>query len=68
MCYIEYTLHKCNHWIPMPQTNNGPILRICKQAEDYRLGHPCPETQREHKVMFRSEGVCKGCMWNKVSK
>lgn len=52
----------------MPQKNNGPILRMCDQAEKYRLGHPCPESQWEHNVMFRSEGVCKGCMWKKVSK
>ncbi|KAF2830085.1 hypothetical protein CC86DRAFT_285750 [Ophiobolus disseminans] len=68
MCYIIYTLHVCNHWIPQPQTNNGPILRICDEAEKLRLGHPCPETQREHKVVNRSQGMCNGCMWKKVVK
>ena len=68
MCYIVYTIHVCNHWIPQPQPNNGPILRICEEAEKLRLGHPCPETQREHKVMNRSQGMCTGCMWKKVSK
>lgn len=66
MCYITYTLHKCNHWVPQPQENNGPILRICEEAEELRLGHPCPETQREHQVVNRSAGLCKGCMWKKV--
>ncbi|CAE7025925.1 hypothetical protein PTTW11_03990 [Pyrenophora teres f. teres] len=51
-----------------PQPNNGPMLRICEEAEKLRLGHPCPETQREHKVMNRSQGMCTGCMWKKVSK
>jgi len=68
MCYIVYTIHSCNHWIPQPQTNNGPILRICDEAEKLRLGHPCPETQREHKVVNRSQGMCNGCLWTKVSK
>lgn len=68
MCYIVYTIHVCNHWIPQPQPNNGPILRICEEAEKLRLGHPCPETQREHKVNNRSQGMCTGCMWKKVSK
>jgi hypothetical protein len=67
MCYIVYTIHVCNHWIPQPQPNNGPILRICDEAEKLRLGHPCPETHREHKVMNRSQGMCTGCMWKKVS-
>lgn len=68
MCYIVYTLYVCNHWIPQPQKNNGPVLRICDEAEKLRLGHPCPETQREHKVVNRSQGMCTGCLWQKVCK
>jgi hypothetical protein len=62
MCYIQYTLHSCNHWIPQPQKGNGPILRICKTAEELRLGSPCPDHQREHKVVIRSQGMCPKCL------
>ncbi|KAF2130867.1 hypothetical protein P153DRAFT_374709 [Dothidotthia symphoricarpi CBS 119687] len=67
MCYIEYTLYVCSHWIPQPQPNNGPVLHICKEAEELRFGSPCPETQREHRVVNRSQGMCTGCLWKKVS-
>ncbi|ORY06243.1 hypothetical protein BCR34DRAFT_490250 [Clohesyomyces aquaticus] len=66
MCYILYTLHKCNHWVAQPQPGNGPILRICSDAETLRLGRPCPET--EHRVENRSQGLCDGCMWNGITK
>lgn len=68
MCDIHYTLHSCGHWIPQPQPNNGPILRLCKTAEHNRLGSPCPISQRRHEVMNRSQGMCQRCLWKKVSK
>ncbi|KAF2005319.1 hypothetical protein P154DRAFT_425292 [Amniculicola lignicola CBS 123094] len=66
MCFIHYTLHACNHWVPQPKPGNGPILRICEEAETMRLGSPCPNT--EHKVANRSQGVCEKCMWKKLLK
>ena len=66
MCYILYTLYICQHWVPVPQPGNGPILRICKHAETQRLGRPCAET--EHNVDTRSQSMCQKCLWNKVSK
>ncbi|KAF2257243.1 hypothetical protein BU26DRAFT_527336 [Trematosphaeria pertusa] len=68
MCYILYTLHVCNHWVPQPQPDNGPILRKCEEAETFRLGGVCPETKREHRVVNRSQGMCNHCLWKKVSK
>ncbi|KAF2848829.1 hypothetical protein T440DRAFT_381826, partial [Plenodomus tracheiphilus IPT5] len=58
MCYIVYTLHKCSHWIPQPHPDNGTYLRICDEAEKLRLGHPCPEPPREHRVETVSQGLC----------
>ncbi|KAF2873239.1 hypothetical protein BDV95DRAFT_490840 [Massariosphaeria phaeospora] len=70
MCYILYTLHVCNHWVPQPQPGHGPskerLLRICEESEAMRLGNPCPTT--EHRVSSRSQGMCDSCLWKKVSK
>lgn len=69
MCHINYTLYVCGCWVPQPQTNNGPVIRLCKDAEELRLGHPCPVTERiEHIITNRSQGLCKGCLWKKVSQ
>ncbi|KAF2749049.1 hypothetical protein M011DRAFT_323602 [Sporormia fimetaria CBS 119925] len=65
MCYILYTLHSCNHWVPQAP-KNGPVLRICKESEEMRLGRPCPEI--EHKVENRSQGMCDDCLWKKVTR
>ncbi|KAF2740929.1 hypothetical protein EJ04DRAFT_423817 [Polyplosphaeria fusca] len=67
MCYILYTLHICNHWVAQPQPGNGPVLRICEEGEKMRLGGPCPQ-KTEHRVANRSQGMCDGCLWKKVSK
>lgn len=66
MCTIQYIIYRCEHWIPQPQRPNGEVLRICRQAEEERLGFACPQTQREHKVIDRSQGVCRDCMWKQV--
>lgn len=69
MCYILYTLHVCGHWVPQPtpgKAGNGAVLRICESSEINRLGRPCPET--EHKVANRSQGMCDGCLWERVKQ
>ncbi|KAF2622621.1 hypothetical protein BU25DRAFT_415113 [Macroventuria anomochaeta] len=66
MCTIHYIVYTCQHWIPQPQRPSGEILRICRQAEEERLGFACPETQRDHEVIDRSQGVCRDCMWRQV--
>ncbi|KAH9865100.1 hypothetical protein IAQ61_009046 [Plenodomus lingam] len=67
MCYFVYTLYKCSHWIPQPNPADGLYLRLCKEAETLRLGRPCPDTIRDHRVETVSQGMCKQCMWEKVS-
>lgn len=66
MCTVQYTLYSCEHWVPEPQRPDGEVLRICKQAEEERLGFACPQTQREHKVVNRSQGPCRDCMWKNI--
>lgn len=66
MCTVQYTLYSCEHWVPEPQMPDGEVLRICKQAEEERLGFACPQTQREHKVVNRSQGPCRNCMWKNI--
>ncbi|KAJ4994388.1 hypothetical protein SVAN01_00217 [Stagonosporopsis vannaccii] len=67
MCTIQYIIYnRCEHWIPQPQGPNGEILRICRQAEEERLGFACPETQRDHDVIDRSQGYCRACEFRHV--
>ncbi|XPS72235.1 hypothetical protein M3J09_004402 [Ascochyta lentis] len=66
MCTVQYIIYACEHWVAQPQRLDGEVLHLCRQAEEERLGFPCPETQREHKVIDRSQGLCKSCMWESV--
>ncbi|PSN68812.1 hypothetical protein BS50DRAFT_490618 [Corynespora cassiicola Philippines] len=66
MCSILYTIHSCNHWVPQPSPGNGPMLRICDHSDTNRMGVKCPEIK--HEVANRSQGLCDGCLWKKVSK
>ncbi|KAF2654080.1 hypothetical protein K491DRAFT_601558 [Lophiostoma macrostomum CBS 122681] len=66
MCCIYYTLHVCDHWVAQPSPGNGPMVRICDVAEEQRLGIQC--LQLEHRVTFRSQGLCDACLWKQVSK
>jgi hypothetical protein len=42
------------------------MLRICAEADEKRLGRPCPET--EHKVANRSQGMCGQCLFKRVTE
>lgn len=67
MCTIQYIIYNaCRCWVPQPYGPNGQLLRICRQAEEERLGFACPDSQREHDVIARSQGSCKECMWKQV--
>ncbi|KAF1359982.1 hypothetical protein EJ07DRAFT_117948 [Lizonia empirigonia] len=66
MCTIHYIIYACDHWIPQPTTADGEVLRICRQAEEERLGFACPQTQRAHQAIYRSQGLCKNCLWERV--
>lgn len=66
MCYILYTLHTCNHWVPEPTPGNGLVLRICEHSEEMRLGRPCEKI--EHKVSTRSQRICEKCLWERVKE
>jgi hypothetical protein len=68
MCRVLYTIHSCNHWVPLPAPGNGPKLRLCETAGTMHLGPPCPPTNHEHEVAYRSQGPCRDCLWKKVSK
>ena len=61
MCFIYYIMYdRCDHWVEQCLPNGEPV-RLCRQAEEERLGFACPQTQREHVVVERSQGFCKDC-------
>ena len=61
MCKIHYIMYnRCEHWVEQCLPDGG-CVRLCRQAEEERLGFPCPSTQREHIVIERSQGFCKNC-------
>lgn len=68
MCTVQYIIYACDHWIPKPTGPDGGVLRICRQAEEERLGFACPQTQRVHEAIDRSHGMCKDCMWGQISR
>jgi hypothetical protein len=66
MCYIQYIMYdRCEHWVKQCLPNGEPV-RLCRQAEEERLGFACPDTQRVHVVVERSQGFCKGCEFTHV--
>ena len=66
MCFIHYIMYdRCDHWVEQCLPNGEPV-RLCRQAEEERLGFACPQTQREHVVVERSQGFCKDCEFRHV--
>lgn len=66
MCFIYYIMYdRCDHWVEQCLPNGEPV-RLCRQAEEERLGFACPQTQREHVVVERSQGFCKDCEFRHV--
>lgn len=67
ICTIEYIIYnQCGCWVPQPYGLNGNMLRICRQAEEERLGFACPKSERDHEVIDRSEAFCKEYLWKQI--